>query len=70
MDSRTRYTLEVVEELRKVYKRQVYRTVIRENVRLTEAFSFTQPITAYDTRSTGAKDYRALAAELIKQEEP
>jgi chromosome partitioning protein len=46
----------------------VFKTVIRENIRLAECWSFAQPITQYDSFCYGAKDYRDLAAEVIKQE--
>jgi chromosome partitioning protein len=68
VDSRTRHSLEVVEQLREKFGKLVYKTVIRENVRLAEAPSFAQPITIYDPRSYGAEDYRDLAAEVAKQE--
>ena len=46
----------------------MYRTIIRENVRLAECPSFGVPITQYDTNSHGAEDYRALAGDVIRQE--
>ena len=66
VDARTRHSDDVVAEMRKQFPKQVFETVIRENVRLAEAPSFGQPITVYDSSSTGAKDYRALAGELLK----
>lgn len=68
VDGRTRHAQEVVEQLRGRFGNLVYNTVIRENVRLAECPSFGKPITQYDPRSYGAQDYRALAAELIRQE--
>jgi chromosome partitioning protein len=68
VDARTRHAQEVVEQLRGRFSGLVYRSIIRENIRMAEAPSFAQPITIYDTRSTGAADYRALAAEVIAQE--
>ena len=68
VDSRTRHSKEVVEELRKNFSDLVYKTAIRENVRLSEAPSFGKPITQYDRSSNGAVDYKALAQEVIKQE--
>jgi chromosome partitioning protein len=68
VDGRTRHSLEVVEQLRARFGKLVFRTVIRENIRLAEAPSYAQPITVYDPRSFGAEDYRDLAAEVIKQE--
>jgi cellulose biosynthesis protein BcsQ len=37
-------------------------------VRVAEAWSFEKPVTAYASTSTGAEDYRALAAEIVGQE--
>ena len=68
VDARTRLAQDVVDRLRTRFGSLVYRTVIREGVRLAEAPSFTQPITAYAPASSGAEDYRALAAEVIRQE--
>jgi chromosome partitioning protein len=68
VDARTRHAREVVERLRERSGNLVYKTVIRENIRLAECPSFGQPITQYDPRSAGAADYRALAAEVIRQE--
>jgi chromosome partitioning protein len=65
VDARTRHAVEVVEELRKRFPAETFRTVIRENVRLAEAPSFGQPVTLYDPRSAGAEDYRALAGEVL-----
>lgn len=65
VDARTRHAQDVVEELRKRFPAEVFRTAVRENVRLAEAPSFGQPVTAYDPRSTGAEDYRALADEVL-----
>ena len=64
----TRLAQEVIAELRARFVGQVFKTVIRENIRVAEAPSYGQPITVYDTRSAGAADYRALAREIIKQE--
>ncbi|HOK54646.1 MAG TPA: ParA family protein [Armatimonadota bacterium] len=68
VDGRTRHSQEVVTQLRERFEDLVFATVIRENVRLAEAPSFGQPVTVYDSRSNGAADYRALAAEVIAQE--
>lgn len=68
VDVRTRHAQEVVEQLRSRFDRLVYKTVIRENIRLAECPSFGQPVTRYDPRCTGAEDYRSLAQEVIGQE--
>ena len=69
VDARTRHAREVVEQLRERNGKVVYQTVIRENIRLAECPSFAQPITQYDSKSSGAADYRALAEEIINQEQ-
>ncbi|MCD6351270.1 MAG: ParA family protein [Armatimonadetes bacterium] len=59
---------QVVEALKEHFGRRVFKTVIRENIRLAEAPSHGVPIITYDPRSRGAEDYRALAREVLAQE--
>ena len=68
-DARTRIAAQVVEEVRRVFAEALYETLIPRNVRLSEAPSFGQPITAYDSASRGAAAYRALAGEVMQREE-
>jgi len=67
VDSRTNLSRDVVDRLRERFGGLVLETVIRENVRLREAWSFSKPVTLYAPRSPGAEDYRAAAAELLKR---
>ena len=46
----------------------VFNTVISRNVRLSEAPSHGLSIMEYDSSSKGAKNYLALAKELIKRQ--
>ncbi|MGE0206756.1 MAG: ParA family protein [Candidatus Babeliales bacterium] len=69
VDARTKHAREIVTELETNFKGMLFKTAIRENIKLSEAPSFAQPITEYDERSKGADDYRALAKEVIKQEQ-
>jgi chromosome partitioning protein len=55
---------EIIRLVREEYGTKVFSTVIRRNVRLTEAPSFGKSIFQYDPRSLGAKDYKALATEV------
>lgn len=64
VDGRNRHTGEVVERLRELYGSVVTRTIIRENIRIAEAWGFGKPVTAYDPLSAGALDYTALTTEL------
>ena len=68
VDHRTRHAQDIEEQLRKRFGRKVYAATIRENIRLAEAPSFGQAILQYDSNSSGAADYRALATLVIKQE--
>jgi len=65
VDSRTNLSGEVIERLRTRFGRRVLKAVVRENVRLAEAPSFSKPITEYAPTSPGAADYRAVAKELL-----
>ena len=67
-DSRTNLSIEVVEEVKKVLKPDMYSAIIPRNVRLGEAPSYGLPITIYDTKSKGAESYRLLAEMVIDKE--
>ncbi len=64
-DARTNLSAQVVENVKANVKHRIYDTVIPRNIRLAEAPSYGQPITIYDSHSTGAEAYRRLAAEII-----
>jgi chromosome partitioning protein len=64
-DARTNLSVQVEEEVRKVFKSQVFSVVIPRNVRLSEAPSHGLPIILYDERSRGAETYTQLAKEVI-----
>lgn len=68
VDGRTKHAHEVVEALTTNFKGMLYKSAIRENIRLSEAPSFNKPIMLYDKRSNGTIDYRSLAKEVMKQE--
>ena len=68
-DSRTNLSLEVVENVKAHLNENIYKTIIPRNVRLAEAPSYGMPINMYDSRSTGAENYRLLAAEVISRGE-
>lgn len=69
LDARTNLGSQVSEEVRAHFKDQVYDTVILRNIRLGEAPSYGQPITAYDPKSQGAENYSRLAEEVIARGE-
>ena len=65
-DGRTNLSLQVAAQVKKHFKKQVFRTVIPRNVRLGEAPSHGEPISRYDPRSQGGMAYAALAEEVIR----
>jgi chromosome partitioning protein len=65
-DARTKLADQVVDEVREYFGPKVYRTVVPRTVRLSEAPSYGQPITAFDATSRGAKAYRDLAKEVSR----
>lgn len=68
-DGRTNLSLQVIENVRENLKQRIYNTIIPRSVRLAEAPSYGLPISIYDSKSTGAKAYRALAEEMLEGEE-
>ncbi|HEX2978062.1 MAG TPA: ParA family protein [Candidatus Babeliales bacterium] len=68
VDARTKHAKEVIDELKNNFKDMLFKTAIRENIKLSEASSFSEPIFSYDDASHGAADYRAFAKEVMKQE--
>lgn len=66
-DPRIRLANQVYAEVKRYFKEQTMRTLIRRNVRLSEAPSFGQPIILYDPTSAGANNYLALAQELMER---
>jgi chromosome partitioning protein len=63
-DARTKLSDQVAQEVRQHFGNKVCRSVIPRTVRLSEAPSFGQPITAFDPTSRGAIAYRELAKEV------
>lgn len=66
-DGRTNLSMQVIDNVRNNLKQTIYDTIIPRGVRLAEAPSHGLPITYYDSRSTGAKAYMALADEVIER---
>ncbi|MEJ2666552.1 MAG: ParA family protein [Deinococcales bacterium] len=64
-DSRTKLSQQVEENVRRHFRREVFRTVIPRSVRLAEAPSYGQPVLEYAPMSPGALAYQSLAEEVI-----
>jgi chromosome partitioning protein len=65
-DGRTNLSNDVVEEVRRFFPNQVFTSIVPRSVRLAEAPSYGQPISAYAPGSTGAHAYAALAQEVLE----
>lgn len=65
-DKRNRLTYQVADEITKHFDKQVYKTVIPRNVRLSESPSHGQTILQYDSQSKGARAYMKLADEFLQ----
>lgn len=67
-DSRTNLSLQVVEDVRKNLKQNIFATIIPRNVRLAEAPSHGLPICLYDKKSAGAEAYDDLTLEVLEND--
>jgi len=68
-DSRLRLANQVYDEVKRHFQDLVFNTVIQRNVKLGEAPGHGKPIILYDADSSGARNYLALADEIIKKNE-
>ncbi len=66
-DRRNRLTHQVAKEIQKHFAKQVYRTVIPRNVRLSESPSHGKTIIEYDKKCAGAKAYIQFGDEFIQR---
>jgi chromosome partitioning protein len=63
-DSRTILARDMLDSLKDLGDHQVFRTVIRQSVKIGEAPTAGVPITSYDSRSDAAKSFMDLAKEV------
>ena len=68
-DARTNLGQDVVDEVRNFFPKEVFRTIIPRNVRLSEAPSHGKTILSYAPLSAGAMAYQALAQEFLARAE-
>ncbi len=67
LDGRTNLGLQVVDQVKKHFKKAVFATTVPRNVRLGEAPSHGLPICLYDPKSSGAAAYESLAKEVLSR---
>lgn len=68
-DTRLRLSNQVAEEVRRYFGDKVFETIVQRNVRLSEAPSFGKPAILYEASSKGARNYMALAREILEHNE-
>jgi chromosome partitioning protein len=66
-DERKQMNVGVRKQLEEKFIGKVFETVIRTNIQLAKAQEAGKDIFRYDRSSNGAKDYKQLAAELMKR---
>lgn len=66
-DGRLRLHKEMTEKIKDYFQGNVFNTIIKTNTTLKEAQSNQQSIFEYDRRARGAKNYEALAEEVIEK---
>lgn len=66
-DARTKLSKAIVNEVRKFFKKKVFKTIIPRNVRLSEAPSYGLPIILYDKKAPGSLAYKRLSDEFMKR---
>src|SRR5215475_2383047 len=67
-DSRTTHSRQVLQRVVEAFGDKVYQTVITKTVKFPESTVAGAPITALDPASSGARNYRQLAREVIAQQ--
>jgi len=74
VEERRTFSRQIQQQMRDIFSDLVFDTVVHRDVRLVEAPSAGEPVLTYAARSRGARDYRALAGEILtgvsKTEEP
>ena len=66
-DSRTLHTREVLSSIVNGFGDKVFHTVINRTVRFPDATVAGEPITSFDSGSSGASSYRELAKEVLER---
>ena len=66
-DSRLRLANQIYDEVKRHFQELVFKTVIKRNVKISEAQGHGLPVILYDADSAGAKNHLALAKEIINK---
>ncbi len=66
VDKRRKLSDEVKDHIKENYDVNIFNSMVRNNVKASEAPSFGQSVITYSPHSNSAKDYMAFAEEMIK----
>jgi chromosome partitioning protein len=66
-DSRTNFSAQVADDIKRFFGGKVYGVSIPRNVRISEAPSHGEPVLTYDSVSRGAVAYAEFAREFVKR---
>ncbi len=68
-DGRTNISHLILEEVESIpeLKNKIFKTVVRQNVKVTEATQAKVPVMYFDAHCVGTQDYMALAKEISRQ---
>ncbi len=66
-DKRIRVAREFLQQIREYFHEKVFRTVIHQNSKLYESPAHKKPVQVVASSSQGAKDYNALACEILEK---
>jgi chromosome partitioning protein len=69
VEDRTLLSRQIVQQMREYFGTLIFQTVIHRNVRLAEAPSVGEPVLTYAPDCMGAREYLALAQELLNETE-
>ena len=64
-DERTKLNREAFSKIQKLFGKKLFKTKIKNNIKLAEATGRGLPIIHHDKNSTGAQGYRALTEEIL-----
>jgi chromosome partitioning protein len=66
-DKRTNLAKDVVQRIKKVFGKTVFRTIISKSVKLEESPAYKESIFSYAPYSVGALQYQKVAEEIINR---
>ncbi len=67
-DHRTRFSTEIISDVRQYFNNKAYDTVIPRTIKLSEAPSFNKPISLYEPFCTGAIKYKEFGEEFLRKQ--